>query len=207
MYDVETYLKQQFNLQILSSPIRTDDETPMKFGFKNKVESVATIRNFWKRELTDTTSNRMLEATSPYTFTKHIPQMFRNVSALQGIVNSTLLHKAFHEVPTNMPLVFTSEVEYTPEHVPEFIEHVMPTVDEVLTRVPSFLSEKATVMILPAWNEESRFNFTWVLDPFLATITYSLELPTQSRTIYGIPLPRSEVMEGDIPAGYCTVTP
>merc|ERR1719414_1195270 len=259
MFDQETYLKQQFNLQILSSPLRTDSTTPMKFvfntivyvpefftkfvdaapvftepemfskaeikfGFKNKVESVATIRNFWKRELTDTTSNRMLEATSPYTFTKHIPQMFRNVSALQGIVNSTLLHKAFHEVPTNMPLVFTSEWTYTPDHVPEFIEHVMPTVDEVLTRVPSFLSEKATVMIWPAWNEESRFNFTWVLDPFLATITYSLELPTQSRTIYGIPLPmpylfkkmihtpafpllRSEVMEGDIPAGYCTVTP
>merc|ERR1712142_1321518 len=90
---------------------------------------------------------------------------------------------------TNMPLVFTSEWTYTPDHVPEFIEHVMPTVDEVLTRVPSFLSEKATVMILPAWNEENRFNFTWVLDPFLATITYSLELPTQSRTIYGIPLP------------------
>merc|ERR1712241_1376948 len=66
--------------------------------------------------------------------------------------------------------------------------------------------------------------FTTVLDPFLATITHSLELPTQSRTVYGIPLPmpylfkkmihtpafpllRSELMEGDIPAGYCSVTP
>ena len=30
MFDQETYLKQQFNLQILSSPLRTDSTTPMK---------------------------------------------------------------------------------------------------------------------------------------------------------------------------------
>merc|ERR1712012_567275 len=259
-----TNLKHLFDLQVLSSPLRTDNISPMKFVFQhyltipefvkkfvdstplheeneresrlfstiymkfglndNNVQNIAFFRNFWKRELTDTTSNRMLEATTPYTFTKHIPQMFRNVSALQGIVNSTLLHKMFHEIPTNMPLVFTSEVEYTPENVPEFVEHVMPTIHEVVTRVPSFLSDKATVMILPAWNEEGFFTFTTVLDPFLATITHSLELPTQSRTVYGIPLPmpylfkkmihtpafpllRSELMEGDIPAGYCSVTP
>merc|ERR1719414_1176892 len=259
MFDQETYLKQQFNLQILSSPLRTDSTTPMKFvfntivyvpefftkfvdaapvftepemfskaeikfGFTEKTKKVATIKNFWKRELTDTTSTRMLEATSPFTFTKHIPQMFRNVSALQGIVNSTLLHKMFHEIPTNMPLVFTAEVEYTPENVPELVEHVMPTIHEIATRVPSFFTEKATVMILPAWNEEGFFKFRTVLDPFLATITHSLELPTQSRTIYGIPLPmpylfrkmihtpalpliRSELMEGNIPAGWCSVTP
>ena len=76
-------------------------------------------QNFWRREMTEhrPTMDRMLEATSPYTFSKHVPEMHRDVSALQGIVNSTLLHKMFHEVPTNMPLVFTTEVEYTEDHV------------------------------------------------------------------------------------------
>merc|ERR1712012_479933 len=261
MYDVESYLKQQFNLQVLSSPIRTDATSPMKFvfntvvfvpefftkfidaapvftepelwseaevkfGFVNKVERVAFFRNFWKRELTDTTSNRMLEATTPYTFTKHIPQMFRNVSALQGIVNSTLLHKMWHETPTNMPVVFTTEVDYTEENMPRLFQYILPTIYEVAVQqgVPSIFSKKATVLTLPAWNEEGKMKFNAILDPLLAQLKLSLELPTQTRTVYGLPLPMPylfkkmiytpalplfpfEVKEGDIPAGWCSVTP
>merc|ERR1712141_603802 len=63
-----------------------------------------------------------------------------------------------------------------------------------------------------------------IMDPLLAQVKLSMELPTQTRTVYGLPLPipflfkkmintpaaplfRAELMEGDIPAGWCSVTP
>merc|ERR1712038_715649 len=230
VFNTVVFVPEFFTKFIDAAPVFTEpelwSEAEVKFGFLNKLERVAFFRNFWKRELTDTTSNRMLEATTPYTFTKHIPQMFRNVSAMQGIVNSTLLHKMFHEVPTNMPLVFTAEVEYTESHVPRVLQYILPTIYEVSIQqgVPSLFSKKATVLTVPAWNQEGIMKLHAIMDPLLAQVKLSLELPTQTRTVYGLPLPipflfkkmintpaaplfRAEVMEGDIPAGWCSVTP
>merc|ERR1711988_612842 len=219
LYDETTYLKHQINVQVLSSPLKQDSTTPMKFvfdsvvfipdfltkfveatpvhkepelfsraelkfGYTEKIERFALIKLFWKRELTSTTSRRLLEATSPYTFSKHVPEMYRSVSAMQGIVNSTLLHKMFHEVPTNMPLVFTAEVEYTESHVPRVLQYILPTIYEVAIQqgVPSLFSKKATVLTVPAWNQEGIMKLHAIMDPLLAQVKLSLELKLWKET-------------------------
>jgi len=65
------YVAAFFTEFVDSTPIHDESErdsrlfstTHLKFGFNdNNVENVATIKNYWTREITDTTINRMLEA-------------------------------------------------------------------------------------------------------------------------------------------------
>jgi len=230
-FNAVVFIPEFINKFMPNSPVFTEPElltkAEVKMGFTDKIEKISNVQVFWKRDLnpinTPTVSG-LMESTSPYTFTKHIPVSHRNVSALQGIINATLLNKMFHEEPTNMALVFTTEIDYTPENVPVLLKWALPTIREFVLHVPYLFSEKASVITWPAWNDDHTIKLTTILDPFLTEVRFSIEMPTLTTTVHGLPLPlpylfkkmiqtpawplvTSQLMEGDIPAGYCSVTP
>jgi len=130
----------------------------------------------------------------------------------------------FHEVPNSMPLVITSRAEINIDKVPETLKWILPVLKQLVLKCPYMLSEKATVTTFPSWNQEDVITFKTVMDPLLEELKFILELPSQTHTVYGLPLPMSfmfkklmhtpawplimsQFLEGDIPKGWCSVTP
>jgi len=200
----------------------------LKWGITNTVNRLANIVISWKpvidTEMTPCPYTTSLGAIGPFHLAKHVTPTHRDTSVLQGVMNATLTNRLTElEPPAAYPLNLTTEIDFEWEQVPETMRWMLPLLHQWTLRLPSLWYDEATVITLPKWNTPNIIRFTTIVEPLLEELKMIMELPTQTNTIYSIPLPAAflfknlihppvwplmttKLISGDIPEGWCTVS-
>jgi len=200
----------------------------VKWGLTNTVNHLANIVLSWKPEIsTETTPcpyTTSLGLIGPFHLAKHTTPTHRNTSVLQGVMNATMANKFTElETPASYPINLTAEVDFEWEEVPETLRWMLPLLRQWSLMAPTLLSEKPTMVTFPKWNTPNILRFTTIVNPMMEELKMIMELPTQTTTLYGIPLPAAflfknlihppvwplmatKLISGDIPEGWCTVS-